>query len=67
MTDTSLGNNSGKDVAKQTSGSDRRKFLASVGGLAASVSTAPLAGKTPGGEEKSQQGAITLKTQGSLA
>src|SRR5258708_11241912 len=64
--------NKGMDEPKQSAGSSgdtqRRKFLAGMGGLGASVSLAPLVGKAAGPEEGSHdEGAIVLKAQGSFA
>ena len=46
---------------------ERRKVLVGMGGLAASVSIAPFVGTAAGAGEHTEQGAITLKTQGSFA
>src|SRR6266403_3107991 len=53
--------------AASSVGVERRKILVGMGGLAASVSIAPFVGTAAGAEEQSEQGAITLKTQGSFA
>jgi hypothetical protein len=53
-----------KDEAKQPSKSDRRKFLAGMGGLVASASMAPAAGV---GQEMESGEALVLKAQGSFA
>ncbi len=53
--------------AASSVGVERRKILVGMGGLAASVSIAPFVGTAAGAEEQTEQGAITLKTQGSFA
>jgi hypothetical protein len=62
MNDTNSRTN--KDQAKQTRWSDRRSFLAGMGGLAASASLAPAAGL---GQEIESGEALVLKAQGSFA
>src|SRR5437879_9771174 len=62
MNDTSSRSN--QDQAKQTRESDRRKFLAGMGGLAASASMSPAAGL---GQEMRGGEVLVLKAQGSFA
>ena len=64
MSDTSSRNARPRNEAKQSGTSDRRKFLAGMGGLAGSVSMAPLVSQAA---EDAEEGGIALKTQGSFA